>query len=170
MRENKKTRRMSPVLFYLLLVSCFLLVICSTACGRRGDPILIEPYTEKVADRDLNEIKKNSGNSGNILPNEHDTDREEVKATAPDSPTGLVGIYTEKSIVLTWDEMTGHNIKFYRIYRSADDDYIVVGDTVTPAFTDRNVDKNVKYYYKITAVGALESLPSNKIGIKTEIR
>lgn len=169
-KDNKKHKRLSPVLLYLLMGSCFLLFISSTACGRRGDPVLIEHYSDKADERDLDDNAKNAVESGDIRTKEHDADKEEIKATAPDSPTGLVGVYTLKSIVLTWNEMTGQNVRFYNVYRSSGDNFIFAGETVTPAFTDKNVDKNVQYYYKITAVGELESLPSNKIEINTEIR
>ncbi len=170
-KDNKKDKRLSQVLFLLLLVSCFLFFISSVACGRRGDPVLIEHYNDIVDERDLDNNAKNAVESGDIPTKEHDADKEEIKAIAPDTPTGLVGVYTRKSIVLTWNEMTGQNVRFYNVYRSSgDNDFIFAGETVTPAFTDNNIDKNVQYYYKITAVGELESLPSDKIGIKTGIR
>ena len=169
-KDNKKDKRMSQVLFLLLLVSCFLFFISSVACGRRGDPVLIEHYSDIVDERDLDDNAKNAVESGDIPTKEHGVDKEEIKATMPDTPTGLDGVYTRKSIVLTWDEMTGQNVRFYNVYRSSGDNFIFAGETVTPAFTDNNIDKNVQYYYKITAVGELESLPSKQVEIKTDVR
>jgi hypothetical protein len=169
-KDNKKDKRLSQVLFLLLLGSCFLFFISSVACGRRGDPVLIEHYSDIVDERDLDDNAKNAVEPGDIPTKEHDADKEEIKASAPDTPTGLVGVYTLKSIVLTWNEMTGRNVRFYNVYRSSGDKFIFAGETVTPAFTDNNIDKNVQYYYKVTAVGELEGLPSDEIMIKTGMR
>lgn len=82
---------------------------------------------------------------------------------------GLIAIYTQKSVVLTWDEVSG--IKLYRIYRSTGisrNDFILVGETVTPVFTDKNVEPSKKYYYRVTAVKDSESPPSNVIEVITE--
>ncbi len=92
-----------------------------------------------------------------------------IQATTPETLTGLVGVYTRQSIVLTWDEVAGQDIRSYRIYRSTGDGYVLTGETVTPAFTDKNVLPNMKYYYKVSAVGAAEGLPSKEILIITEV-
>ena len=88
----------------------------------------------------------------------------------PDVPTGLIAVYTQKSIVLTWDEVQTQEIKFYRVYRSEGKDFFIIGETVTPAFTDKDVKPSKKYYYRVTAVGKTESHPSKGIEILTEAR
>lgn len=88
----------------------------------------------------------------------------------PDAPTGLAAIYTRQSIVLTWDEIHGQEIKFYRIYRSEGEDFSVIAETVTSVFNDKNIEPSKKYYYKVSAVGNQESLLSEEIKIITKNR
>jgi hypothetical protein len=145
--KNKK-------LFFLLLTFYFLLFILITACGRRGDPVAIVP----------------SNDTG--IEKKYKNDKPEIRVTKtipPQSPTGLRAVYTQKSIILTWDEVTGQDVRLYRIYRSTGGDYILVGETVTTAFTDRNVEPKIKYLYRITALGDSESLPSEELEIITEV-
>ncbi|MBI4698559.1 MAG: fibronectin type III domain-containing protein [Nitrospirae bacterium] len=91
-------------------------------------------------------------------------------AAAPEAPTGLAAVYTQKDIVLIWDETRGAEVKSYRIYRSAGNGFVVAGESVTPAFTDRNIEPSKQYIYYITAVGEAESVPSRTIDIMTEMR
>ncbi|MBI4847866.1 MAG: hypothetical protein HY808_04710 [Nitrospirae bacterium] len=97
-------------------------------------------------------------------------EQEPVKTTALSAPTGLMGVYTQQGIVLTWDDMEGQDINLYRIYRSTGGDFTVAGETVTPAFTDKNVGPDKRYIYKVTAVGAAEGPPSKETIISTEIK
>jgi hypothetical protein len=92
---------------------------------------------------------------------------EEVVVTSPGAPTGLIAVFTRKNIVLTWDETHGQEIKFYRIYRSEGKDFIAIGESVTPAFTDKGIEPSKKYYYRVTAVGETEGDPSKEIEVVT---
>ncbi|MBI5741814.1 MAG: fibronectin type III domain-containing protein [Nitrospirae bacterium] len=84
--------------------------------------------------------------------------------------TGLRGIYTENAIVITWDEIDRRDIA-YRVYRSTGEDFSLVGETVTPAFTDRDIKPKRKYKYRAAAVvGGSEGPASNEITIVTEIQ
>lgn len=89
--------------------------------------------------------------------------------TPPIVPSGLKAVYTQKSIVLTWDEVPEHAITSYRIYRSEGKDFVAIGETVTSAFTDRDVEPSKKYLYRVTAVGNGESSPSKEYEIVTEV-
>ncbi|MBL7032388.1 MAG: fibronectin type III domain-containing protein [Nitrospira sp.] len=146
----------------LIITSCFLFVFSFTACGRRGDPVPIAPYDENIVKEDA---KKDQAR----LPVEEGTANRKSSAVMPDAPTGLMALYTQKYIILTWDDNMGRDVKRYNIYRSSGDGYIFVGDTAAPAFTDREVEPDTEYYYKVTAVEILESQPSKEIVIVTEI-
>ncbi len=154
----------------LLLASHFLLLTSLTACGRRGDPVAIEPRDERAVERKKDETQK-EGERQEDLSKQKMREEQTIQVTTPDSPAGLKGVYTRQSIVLTWDEVQGQDIKLYRIYRSTTtgEGQMLVGETVTPAFTDKNVKPNVKYYYRITAVGLSEGLLSKEIQITTEV-
>ncbi len=141
----------------LLLISYFLLLIFIAACGRRGDPIAIAPYKEVGKD------------SNTVLVKGIKPEPTEVVTILPNVPTGLIAVYTQKSIVLTWDEIRGQEIKFYNVYRSEGKDFAVIGETVTSAFTDKNIEPSRKYYYRVTAVGEIEGPPSEEIEIVTKI-
>jgi hypothetical protein len=86
----------------------------------------------------------------------------------PEAPTGLLGIYTNKSVILTWNEIIGQRITLYRVYRSEGEDFVSIGETSTPAFTDTTIQPSVKYYYKVHAVGDIEGLPSAEVEIITK--
>lgn len=160
---------MRVALIFLLLTSHFLLLTLLAACGRRGDPVLVEPRDEGAVQRGKDQSQKES-EKPETLPDQKSSEQQTIQAATPDTPTGLVGVYTGQSIVLTWDEAAGQDIKSYRIYRSTGDGYIPAGETVTPAFTDKNVGPNMKYYYKVSAVGVTEGLLSKEIQIITEVR
>jgi len=138
-------------LFFLLLTLYFSLFTLITACGRRGDPVALMPPKEMEIQKDKKNVKTDAVNLS-IPP-----------------PGGLRGVYTQKSVILTWDEVTGQDIKFYRVYRSTGGEYKLIGETPTTAFTDREVKPEVKYFYRITAVGDSEGLPSEKLEIVTEV-
>ena len=147
----------------LLIISfCFLFVFSFTSCGRRGDPVPIVPYNENVIQKDADEAKEQ-------VPVEKGTGVQGSGTTMPDVPVGLMVLYTQKAVVLTWDEVKGQDVMRYKVYRSSGDGYIFVGDTAAPAFTDQDVKPNTKYYYKVTAVGVLESQLSKEIVIVTEV-
>jgi hypothetical protein len=95
---------------------------------------------------------------------------QKTKTVMPAAPTGLIALYTQKSVVLTWDEATDQEIKFYRIYRSEGEHFSLIGKAVTPAFTDTNIESSKKYFYKISAFGDIEGPLSEETGIVTEKR
>ncbi len=257
--KNLEPRIRSVASFFLILV---LTLVLSAACGRRGDPVEIRPYSEIGVIKDLSTIKKDGtlyltwgkpagkdfpleavkgflifraevpdgvklkdcncsyrpldflmtdsrtlrrfksipdkafeyldqkalndqtyaykivimdknnrmGNDSNTVLVKGAKPEVESSAISPESPTGLLAAYTQKSIILTWKEIRGQGIKSYIIYRSKNGtDFNKLGETVTPAFTDRNIEPAQKYYYRITAVGAKESGHSETIMVKTKI-
>jgi argininosuccinate lyase len=160
--------RIKKIKSSLLIISCFLFLISQTACGRRGDPVLVPSYDEKVMEEDIDDNKKGEEESGGTLIKEEETEAIETEAARPDAPTKLVAVYTGKGIVITWNEVPGQGVKSYKVYRSSGEEYALVGDTVTPAFTDRDIRQDIKYYYKVTAVGKSEGPPSKEITVITE--
>lgn len=153
------------------LLICFLLasycLLLPASCGRRGDPVLIEPSKEKTV--------KSGKRGGSRQEDQQETsedltvkEQENIEVTTPEAPAELIGIYTRTSIVITWNEIRGKNIK-YKIYRSTGNGYLPVGETVTPAFTDTDIEPNRKYYYKVSAVGTNEGPLSKEIEITTEV-
>ena len=159
---QKLNNGMRLVYRLLIITSCFLFVFSFTACGRRGDPVPIAPYDENIVQEDA---KKDQDR----LPVEEGTADRESIALMPEAPTGLMALYNQKSVVLTWDEVKGQDIRSYRVYRSSGDGYELAGETAAPAFTDREVEPDTKYYYKVTSVEILESQPSKEIVIVTEV-
>jgi fibronectin type 3 domain-containing protein len=159
----------------LLLTSYFLLLIFIVSCGRRGDPVAIIPYEVGVDSyREVGVVKDSKASTGvDVKP-----EQEKVEIISPEAPAGFVAVYTQKSIVLTWDEIHGQGIGFYRVYRSEGrkdilrpegEDFFVIGETVTSAFTDKDVEPSKKYYYRVTAVGETEGPPSKEIEVVTEV-
>lgn len=154
--------------FYCLLLTVYCLLLLS-ACGRRGDPVLVEPPGTKAAEKEPDEMQGTGTELKDDSLEIKKDEKSEIQAVPPAAPTGLRGIYTQTSIVLTWDEVAGQDIR-YRIYRSSGDGYVLAGETVTPAFTDRNVEQGKRYRYRIIAVGAAEGPPSEEIIIGTEMQ
>lgn len=235
----------------LILLSSFLFFTFIAACGRRGDPVALEPYKEVGMVKDLEATIKDENiyltwglpdeksfpekalkgfvifrakiyegetmeececqfrSLDFVVPDKQENfeylDKKAIKAQSylykivvmdknnrmgkdsntvfveglkpepeevivvPDAPTGLLAVYTLKSIVLTWDELKGQNINFYKIYRSVGDYFFPIGESVTPVFTDRNIEVSKKYYYRVTAVAEAEGPPSQEIEVVTEI-
>jgi predicted small lipoprotein YifL len=152
----------------LLLISCFLLLTSLTACGRRGDPVLVPIYEENILTDDAGKNKEGEKQPSGSLTKDEAPGREETAAVVPGAPSGLSAVYTGRSIVLVWNEVLKQGVISYRIYRSAGEVYVLAGETVSPAFTDRDIEKHKKYFYKITAVARSESLPSEEITVETE--
>ena len=121
----------------------------------------ITPYDEII-------VQEDADNGQEALAVEEGKAGREGGALMPDAPAGLMILYTQKAVIITWDEI--RDVRRYKVYRSIGDDYSFIGDTAAPAFTDRDVEPDNKYYYKITAVGILESQPSKEIEITTEVR
>lgn len=154
-------KRLKPCYYLLVIVPCFLSLIIITACGRRGDPVLTAPYEEPAVEKaaDEEETKKP------LIEKEPEV----IGKAQPDAPSGLVAVYTGNSVVLAWDEMVEQGVKQYRVYRrSEDDDYSFIGNTVTPAFTDSDIEPDKEYYYKITASGASEGPASEELKVITK--
>ena len=165
--KYKRTNDLMHVTLVCLLLTAYCLLLI-TACGRRGDPVLVKPLDEEAVQKGKDQGQK-AGEKPELLPEQKSSEQQTIQVTPPDSPTGLVGVYTRQSIVLTWDEVAGQDIKLYRIYRLKGEGYILVGETVTPAFTDKNVEPDIKYYYKVSAVGVTEGPLSKEIQIITEV-
>jgi hypothetical protein len=158
---NKRIRFVSSL---LIITSCLLFVFSFASCGRRGDPVPIAPYDENIVEQDA-DVEKDM----ELLPGEGGKADRESSKPMPDVPVGLMALYTQKAIILTWDEIKGQGVKRYKVYRSSGGGFEFVGDTAAPAFTDRDVEPDTKYYYKVTAVGILESRLSKEIVIVTEV-
>lgn len=122
-------------------------------------------YMYKLAVMDKNNIMGRDSNSVFVSWAESETGEAVVP---PDAPIRLVAVYAQKSIVLTWDEMQGKEIRFYRVYRSEGTDFIMIGETVTPVFTDSNIEGSKKYIYRITAVATVEGPASQAIEVETK--
>lgn len=144
--------------FLLLTVYCILFSVL-VSCGRRGDPVPIAlPDNEIVRGAVLNITdKEKSGIS-----------EEADQMKGPGIPTGITALFTGKIVVLSWDDSTDRQIKFYRIYRSSGEGFVQVGETEASAFTDSDVELNTEYRYRVTAVGQTESGPSAEIRISTQ--
>lgn len=162
MTFQKFNKRKHVVSRFLIGMLCLLFLVSYASCGRRGDPVPIMPQEENNVKRDTEEVREQpSTEKEDVSPEDADI--------MPDPPVGLIGLYTQKAVVLTWDEGGGDDVKLYKVYRSTGEEYVFVGDTAAPAFTDRDVSPDTKYYYKVTAVGVLESSPSKEIEIVTEV-
>jgi hypothetical protein len=156
----KANKRVRHVPCFLIIACCLLSFFSFTACGRRGDPVPVAPYKSVVG-----EGLKETGQSRI----EEETEEHEPRVVMPDAPKGLMVLYTRKAVVITWDEIVGQDVRMYRVYRSLGDEHVFIGDTAAPAFTDRDVKSGTEYHYKVTAVGILESEPSEEIVIVTEV-
>lgn len=124
----------------------------------------IAPYDENIVQEDA-DVRKDQDS----LPVEEEIVDRKSGALMPDAPAGLMALYTQKAVVLIWDEVKGQDVRQYKVYRSSGNGYVFVGDTAAPAFTDRDVMPDTKYYYQVTAVGKLESRQSKEIVIVTEV-
>ncbi len=160
-KVNKRARLVSC---FMIITYCFLFLFSYTACCRRGDPVPVSPYNEGGVEEGADAKETGQPQA------EEETGEYETRTVMPDAPQGLIVLYTQKAVIITWDEIMGQDVRMYRVYRSTGNDYMFIGDTAAPAFTDREVKPDTKYYYKVTAVGVLESRPSKEIVIKTEVR
>ena len=115
-----------------------------------------QTYSYKIVIMDKN--NRTGKDSDTVLVKGFKHEQEETAVTPSKAPTGVITIHTGESIVITWDEIRGERIKFYRIYRSEDKkDFVVIGQSVTPAFTDKNIKPSKKFYYRVTAVGEADT-------------
>jgi hypothetical protein len=166
-KDKMNFKRLNISFGILVLASCFLSFSLITSCGRRADPVL-PSYDEKPLKEDAGKDKEGAKEAGETLIKEKAAGAEEPVAVSPDAPADVAAVYTGKSIVLVWKEVLKQGVTSYRVYRSAGEGYLLAGETVSPAFTDRDIVKNKKYLYKITAVGRSESPASEEITVITE--
>ncbi len=167
-KKDKRIFKCLNISFSILLFTFyFLLFTFITACGRRADPFL-PSYDEKSHTEDIDKNKEGKKKTGGALIKEGMKKAEESTAASPDAPTAPKAVYTGKSVIITWDEVLKQGVTSYRIYRSSGDGFKLAGETVTPAFTDRDITQGIKYYYKVTAVGLSESISSEEILVSTE--
>ena len=162
----KKKTFMFYRLFSILIL--FVLVF-STACGRRGDPVPVLIYEEKAVEEPVYENSIKADEVNDVPEEKVETEKEDIRVVIYSPPTDLAAVYTGKSIVIMWKEVQGQHVRYYKVYRSIGKEYELIGDTVIPAFTDKKVKMNTKYYYKVSVVGTSESLQSEEIGIETEV-
>jgi hypothetical protein len=121
-----------------------------------------QSYVYKIVVMDKNNRMGKASNIVVVKGIEHEPEKVLV---LPEAPKGIIAVYTQKSVVITWDEIKTQKIKFYRIYRSEGEDFLPIGESATPAFTDRTVEGSKKYFYRITAVADREGPPSEEIEI-----
>lgn len=154
----------------LLLAYCLLLTVFVTACGRKADPVWVPSYDKKTISEDKSKDRDAVKESGNAAVEKEKPVTQESETAQPEAPSGLAAVYTGKGIVLVWKEIIGQGVKGYRVYRSSGGEFILVGETVSPAFTDKDITQRMTYRYRITAVGKSESILSEEILITTEIK
>jgi predicted small lipoprotein YifL len=154
-------------LCFILLASSFILLFSLAACGRRADPVLLPSHDEETVSEDSPEQKEEEAEEETLIE-EDIKEKERTEVSRPDAPAGLKALYTGRTIILAWEDVVKQGVTLYRIYRSSGNEYILAGETVTSAFTDRDIKKDIKYYYQVTAVGTSESLRSEEIMVSTE--
>lgn len=141
-----------------------ILIISLISCGRRGDPFLSAPVEETVLEHESEKTMKQDITSGGEDPAEPEI----PLVSSPDAPKGLVAVYTGAAVVITWDEITGQDVRMYRVYRMDGETYKVIGNSLTTAFTDKSIESNKVYHYRVSAVGLSESQTSEEISVVTE--
>ncbi len=139
-----------------------------TACGRRGDPMPLSPFErEPVAI----EVMDKENVIPEVTPDKvQETEEPEKEKARPEAPSSLRGVYMQAGILLTWDEIIGQDVTLYRVYRLEGEVYTLIGEPVTPVFTDRDIENNRIYRYRVTAVNAMESPRSEEITLSTETK
>jgi hypothetical protein len=146
----------------LAAVILSLLIPVLISCGRRADPVVIEPPDEPEVEQ-----REDNGESTTDMKTNGQSVKEEIGADTPPAPENLIGVFTGSSVVLTWDEVDEQDISIYRIYRAEGGEFEMIGEALTPAFTDRDVKADTKYYYRVTAVSSSESPLSEVVLIST---
>lgn len=151
--------RLRTALFFMVIV----LAAAVAGCGTRGDP---RPAEEKQNDKTPETVierpsSQETGGPGAPSP-------EKLIPRMPDAPGGLAVLYTGDRVVITWEAVAG--AVSYRIYRSEGDSFSVAGETVTPAFTDRSVKKDMRYIYRVAAFGEEEGPYSKEVKVYTDGR
>ncbi len=149
------------------LVAGFIALILLSSCGLRADPVAPSTFEAKATQEDAEKAGGIVDGTEKALTEIEAEPVKEVPAQ-PDAPAGLIGVYTQTNVIITWDEILGQGVRFYRVYRSEGGEYVFDGEQMTPAYTDKSVEKNREYSYIITAVGKSEGPPSIEIKIVTE--
>ncbi|HEX8949387.1 MAG TPA: fibronectin type III domain-containing protein [Dissulfurispiraceae bacterium] len=86
----------------------------------------------------------------------------------PSSPFGLKFVPSHKKVFLMWNENPEPWVRGYRIYRkrAGETEFRIIGESLTPAFTDPEPLTSETFYY-VTAVGPQkESRPSEFIKVQ----
>ncbi len=155
--------------FLLFLTFCLSFSLITTACGRKGDPIPIippeEPPLENVSGTTGGDRKDPSFSPSKPVESAPET----INIVPLKPPSGLTSIFTGKTIVLSWAEDTVQDISHYKVYRSSGDGYTPIGKTDIPVFTDRNIQPDTEYRYRVSVAGESESPLSKEITVKTII-
>ncbi len=157
------------VTFKLMHVFFLLTLVILSACGRRGDPVPVFHFEEMAVEKKADEDSKEAEEPKKLLKEDVKAEPEEVRPVIYSPPAGLTAVYTGKTIVLSWDEVMGRNVRGYNIYRSVGEEFSLIGKSAIPAFNDRKIKPDTTYYYKISVVGTSESIQSEKIEIVTEM-
>ncbi len=147
------------------LLSVIMILGLMSACGRRGDPVLIPAEQDMV---EKNRAVEESVEQESEESNFKDRSGQQKAVSVPDAPDDIRAVYTGKSIVLSWDEVLHQGVRLYRIYRSSGKDFVLSGESVTPAFSDPDVAAGEIYLYKVSAVGGSEGRTSPEIRVVTE--
>lgn len=148
----------------------FILIMSLISCGTRGDPVFVSPVEETFVKKGADDSGERAAKQDMIITEQGQVDSMEKMVSRPDAPKGLIAAYTGVAVVITWDEIIGQGVRMYRIYRMEEETNIIVGESVTPAFTDKSIEANRVYNYRISAVGISEGPTSEKITVFTEKR
>ena len=148
----------------VIYLFCFMLLLpLMTGCGMRGDPVAIKPAVPVQPAPLLADIDS----TGTVSQSDKSASEAESADITPSSPDGLRWLYVDGLVILTWNEVP-QAITHYAIYRSGDSGFQNIGDSVIPAYTDRDVVEGRTYLYKVSAVGSMGSMMSEIFKIKTE--
>lgn len=85
----------------------------------------------------------------------------------PSRPGGLQAVVADDKVVIMWNENPESWVMKYRIYRkiSEREEFKLIGESVTPAFTDRE-KTGTRHTYRVTALGSSkESEPSEIVAV-----
>lgn len=131
-------------------------------------------YIDRKADRSKNYMYKvvvkdkegMMGKDSNIVLIKRVKAEVKKALSVPEAPLRLKGIFTEKGNIITWDEVR-EEIKFYRIYRSEDKNFVVIGESATAVYIDKDVVPSRRYFYKVAAVADVEGPLSERLEIIT---
>lgn len=119
-------------------------------------PIYEATYTVKAGDLSSTHAKLQvevTDRAGNTSPLYIEYSGIEIDTTAPSAPLSISVIAGPNNIKINWSASTSPDVVGYNIYRSASPYQKINPSLITgTSYTDSNVEKGVKYSYKITAV------------------